>query len=82
MLMLGSFLKKSSSGANGKLRGFKIALRGREIPPVGENGKFCWGFFLFGGGNLRRSDFDHLNLFQSLKQHSVHIDHHLKSKLA
>ena len=42
------------------------------------NGKFCWRFFLLGGGNLTRSDFDHLNLFQNLNQHSVHIDHQLK----
>ena len=28
------------------------------------------------------SDFDHSNLFQSEKQPSVNIEHHLKSKLA
>ena len=48
----------------------------------GENVKISWGLFLLGGGDLTRSDFDHLNFFQSLKQHSVHIDHHLKSYLA
>ena len=36
---------------------------------------------LLGGGDLMRSDFDHLNFFQSEKQHSVHIDYQLKSKL-
>ena len=44
----------------------------------GENVKISWGLFLLGGGDLTRSDFDHLNFFQSLKQHSVHIDHPLK----
>ena len=82
MLMLGSFLKKSSFGANGQLRGFEIALKGRVIPPVwGGEWEILRGFFLLGGGNLTRSDFNHLNFFQSLKQHSVHIDHQLKSKL-
>ena len=28
-------------------------------------GKFCWGTFLLGCGNLRTSDFDESNLFQS-----------------
>ena len=71
--MLGSFLKKSSPGANGQLSGFEIALR--------RMGNFAGGFFLLGGGNLTRNDFDHLNFFQSLKQHSAHINHQLKSKL-
>ena len=47
-------------------RVFQIALRGGENPPVGEDEKFLLGgTFLSGGGNLRRSDFDHSNLFQS-----------------
>ena len=46
-----------------------------------EMGNFAEGVFFVGGGNLK-SDFDHLKFFQSLKQHSVHIDHQLKSKLA
>ena len=29
------------------------------------NQKFWWGIFLPGGGNLRKSNFDHSNLFQS-----------------
>ena len=33
------------------------------------------------GGNLIGSNFDHSNLFQSQKQHSVNIEHRLKSKL-
>ena len=32
-------------------------------------------------GNLRRSAFDHLNLFQSEKQQSANIEHLLKSKI-
>ena len=39
------------------------------------------GFNLYGVGDLRRSNFDHLNFFQSQKQHSVNIEHRLKSKL-
>ena len=38
-------------------------------------------FFSLGGANLR-SNFDHLNLFQSKKQHSVNIEQQLKLKLA
>ena len=30
---------------------------------MGEMGKFPWGIFLMGGGNLRRSNFDHSNFF-------------------
>ena len=71
--MLGSFLKKFSFGANGQLRGFEIVGREWEV--------LLTEFFLLVGGNLT-SDFDHLKFFQSLKQHSVHIDHQLKSKLA
>ena len=37
---------------------------------------------LLAGEDLTRSDFDHLNFFQSKKQHSVHIDYQLKSELA
>ena len=48
--------------------------------PCWEN--FLGEDFLFVGRNLRRSDFDHSNLFQSLKQHSVNTEHWLKSKLA
>ena len=44
----------------------------------GEVGILLREFFLLGDGNRTRSDFDHLNFFQSLKQHSVHIDHPLK----
>ena len=33
-------------------------------------------------GNLRRSDFDISNFFQSYKQESANIDHWLKSKSA
>ena len=37
---------------------------------------------LLGGGNLAKSNFDHLNFFQSSKQRAVHIDYQLESKLA
>ena len=40
-------------------RVFQIVLRGREM------GNLSGGIFLSGGGNLTRSDFGHLNLFQS-----------------
>ena len=52
-------------------------------PPSGEGiENFAGGTFLSGGGNLRRSNFDDLNLFQSQKQLSVNTEHQLKSKLA
>ena len=35
---------------------------GREVPPVEEMGNFAEENFLLGGGNPRKSDFDHLNL--------------------
>ena len=53
---------------------FQIELQGGGI------GNFTGGIFLSSGGNLR-SDFYHLNLFQSYK-HSFNIQHRLKSKLA
>ena len=37
--------------------------------------------FLIGERNLRRNDFDNMNLFQSLKQLSVNTEHQLKSIL-
>ena len=40
------------------------------------------GGFLLGDGNLKMSDFDHSNLFQNEKQHSVNVEHWLKLKLA
>ena len=42
---------------------------------------FAGGNFLLSGWNLSRSAFDHLNFFQSLKQHFVNMEHWLKSKL-
>ena len=45
--------------------------------------KFLLGEFSYqDGGNLRRSDFYHLNFFESQKQYSVNSEHLLKSKLA
>ena len=45
----------------------------------GGNWKFYWeGIFLPGEGNLRRSDFDNLNLFQNYKQLSLNTVHQLK----
>ena len=59
-------------------RVFQIALRGR-----GWGWEICpGGIFLSGGGSLTWSDFDHSNLLRSWTQHSVNIDHLLKSKLA
>ena len=57
---------------------FQIAVKSEresEILLVGQ-------FFLAGGGNLRRSGFDHSNYFKSQKQLSVNTEHQLKSKLA
>ena len=49
--------------------------RGGEIPPQWRGkGTFAGEFNLYDVGNLR-SDFDHLNLFQGQKQHSVNIEH-------
>ena len=63
MLMLASFPKKSSFGANGQFRVFEIALRDSPaVPPFGAVGNFAGEFFLLGGQNLMRSDFDHLLL--------------------
>ena len=36
---------------------------------------FLGGFTLYGGENLRRSDFDHSNLIQGQKQHSVNMQY-------
>ena len=44
-------------------------------------GNFTGEISLSGSGNLR-SAFNHSNLFQSEKQHSVNNEHRLKSKLA
>ena len=55
-----------------------------EIPPhpVGMQLEILLsGSFLLGEGNLRRSDFDNFNLFQSEKQLSVNTEHQLKPKL-
>ena len=57
---------------------FQIAVKSEresEILMVGQ-------FFLPGGGNLRRSGFDHSNYFKSHKQLSVNTERQLKSKLA
>ena len=52
--------KQTSLNKLGSLsRVFQIVVRGRR------HGKFAWGLFLLGGGNLTTSDFDHLHLFQS-----------------
>ena len=56
---------------------FQIALRsGGEFPPLGGSEIFSGGREgLSGGGNLRKSDFDHSNISQSQKQLSVNIEH-------
>ena len=63
--------------------GFPNRGGGGDSPSVeGEgDGKFCWGVNLDGGVNLRRTDFDHSNLFQGQKKLSVNSEHRLKSKL-
>ena len=61
----------------------EIAVRGRsKLPQVRAIASFAMvGIFFLrrerGGdsGNLTRSDFDYSNLFQSQKQHSIHIEH-------
>ena len=65
-----------------KTRVFQIAWRSGEESLVRGMGSFAEGLFLLRGRNLMRSDFNHSNLFQCLKQHSVNIEHQLKSKLA
>ena len=50
--------------------------------PFGKMENLAGRTMLLGSWNPRRSAFDHSNLFQSLKQHSVNIEHRLKSKLA
>ena len=52
-------------------------LRGRERGkgnPPGRKENYAEEIFSSGGGNLTRSDFDHLNPFQSYKQHSVNTE--------
>ena len=45
---------------------FQIVLRGKKENYLSRGiGNFAWGFFILSGGNLARSDFEHLNLFQS-----------------
>ena len=62
-------------------RVFQIGV-GVNSPSVKWDGKFSWGgFTLYGGENLRRSDFDHSNLIQGQKQHSVNMQYWFKSKL-
>ena len=48
-----------------------------------EMGKSAWEIFLLGAGNLMRSNFDHLNLFESKKNvyWTVNIKQQLKLKL-
>ena len=40
-----------------------------------EIGNFAGEINLYSGGNLRRSDSDHSNLFQGQKQNAVNIEH-------
>ena len=66
------FLKKGEISRRGnekrKGRVFQIVVRDRrKFPTEGGTGikNFTMGGFLLGEGNLRRSDFDDSNLFQS-----------------
>ena len=62
---------------------FQIELRGKQENPLSRGIGNCAGrTFLLSGGNLTRSDFEHLSLFPSYKQDSVNIEHQLISKLA
>ena len=66
-------------------QGFLNSVKGlgeSEILLGGGGGGGGGGIFLLVGGNPRRSDFDHSNLFQSYKQVSVNTEYRLKSKLA
>ena len=65
-----------------KHRVFQTVLRG-----VGDQ-RFCWGreFFLLYGGNLRWSDFEHLNLFKikikiKISMTCVYKDYEIKTKM-
>ena len=45
---------------------FQIVLRGKKENSLSRGiGNFAGAIFLLSGGNLTRSDFEHLNLFQS-----------------
>ena len=60
-----------------------MELRGKqENPLIRGMGHFSGRTFLLSGGNLTRSDFEHLSLFQIYEQDSVNIEHQLNSKLA
>ena len=64
-------------------RVFQIAVRGLGlyVPPSGGELEILpgrGGIFLPGEGNLRRSDFDNSNPFQSLKQLSMKTEYQLK----
>ena len=58
-------------------QGFPNRGGGRGIPLSGGGWEILLGGFnSYDDGNLRRSDFDHSNLFQGQKQHhSVNIEH-------
>ena len=61
-------------------RVFQIGVWGISLS--GGGSEILFGDFIFyDDGNLRRSDFDYSNLLQGQKQHSVNIEHWLKSKL-
>ena len=58
---------------------FQTELRGKQKNPLSRGiGNFAGEL---SGGNLTRSDFEHLSLFKSYKQDFVNIEHQLKSKL-
>ena len=64
-------------------RVFQIALKGvgkgegrEKLPSGGGMGNFTKTGVIFSAGeHLRRSAFDHLNLFQFKKHHSVNMEH-------
>ena len=55
---------------------FQIELKSKKILPLLEVMENSAGWrILLGGENLRKSDFDHFNYTQKLKQHSVNNEH-------
>ena len=62
---------------------FQIELRSKQENLLCRGTRnFAGRTLLLSGGNLTRSDFEHLSFFQSYKQDSVNTEHQLKSKLA
>ena len=59
----------------GELGGGDGAVNSTSVEGWREIGNFAGEINLYSGGNLRRSDSDHSNLFQGQKQNAVNIEH-------